>query len=552
MSDELSTNSVLYHINKSPIPIKIEPVKNRLSLFDKQDKAQNPYEKRKSRIFQRQPSLKLGTIQHSILANLCKTKLVESKIETDKSLKLLFQSNAIFFCPFNKTYTILTKDKYKDEQVLQHIMDYKDNNFFLIQINNNESLYKLILKEHFKDQFQHFNKFSTIKMDYCFPPIENLFLINLGVSSIENTGCSINKSYFEIFFYYNGIYLINKNGRNELLNIFCNIFNFKECKDSKDFFHRALQMVTLAHQSNKNLLNNYNLSDVLKKNKSWTNTNLTYNALSLNDSRTNFADAFKPNSFLDLLKTATEADGTIGIMKIYAENKNFQNNNIENRENNKEEEESKSPVKSPNKSPNKSRYLYTDMVLKEDDNENNLSNSVSVSVSDTSKQKEEVYTSLTDNLINSAKRLSNFSQNKVVIELVSEFNAENPKKDNSFSSSSSSKSSDYESSIINKNYNTKLVDNVINKSRKSSFLKQGMHKLKPVNKVVFEIIQENVKIDIPRSRNSINSADKIHSVHSLNLNLINAEAEVDGDDDSDSYFKKSITKSNKEQNSYFI
>ena len=47
------------------------------------------------------------------------------------------------------------------------------NNFFLIQINNNEMLYKLILKEHFKDQFQHFNKFTDIRMDYCFPPLEN-------------------------------------------------------------------------------------------------------------------------------------------------------------------------------------------------------------------------------------------------------------------------------------------------------------------------------------------------------------------------------------------
>jgi len=61
-------------------------------------------------------------------------KMTDQQIR-EKDSQLLFQTNAIFFCPFNKTYTILSKDDYTNEEILEHIKNYNDNNFFLIQKN---------------------------------------------------------------------------------------------------------------------------------------------------------------------------------------------------------------------------------------------------------------------------------------------------------------------------------------------------------------------------------------------------------------------------------
>ena len=127
-------------------------------------------------------------------------------------------------------------------------------------------LYKQILKEHFKDQFQHFNKFTDIRMDYCFPPLENLLLVNLGIINTE--GAEIEKNYFEIFFYYNGIYIINKGGKDELLiNIFCKIFNFSEIENHIEFFNKAQYILNKAKKRNSNLFNEFSIAEMVKKNK---------------------------------------------------------------------------------------------------------------------------------------------------------------------------------------------------------------------------------------------------------------------------------------------
>ena len=125
---------------------------------------------------------------------------------------------------------------------------------------------------------------------------------------INTEGGEIVKNYFEIFFYYNGVYIINKGGKDELLiNIFCNIFKFQECKDNADFFKKAHTILHKAKKKNSNIFNDFSIKEMVKKNinRSFSNTNLpfynnnnnnTKNANNINNSwvyRSHVFQAFK-------------------------------------------------------------------------------------------------------------------------------------------------------------------------------------------------------------------------------------------------------------------
>jgi len=105
-------------------------------------------------------------------------------------------SKVIFYCPFNQSYTKM--EKYDNKEISDLLMSYQKDNFFIIQIDNDNFLYEDILKIKFKSEFENIYKMFDLKLDYCFSPIDELLCFNLSVlTNID--GDEVEKFLIQIF-----------------------------------------------------------------------------------------------------------------------------------------------------------------------------------------------------------------------------------------------------------------------------------------------------------------------------------------------------------------
>ena len=194
--------------------------------------------------------------------------LIKNKDDKNKS-EIETSPMVIFYCPFNQTYTKLIKYKLKD--ILSLLNSYKNENFFILQIDNDIDLYKEILKMEFQSQYESISKMFDLKLDYCFAPINELLCFNLSI--ITNISDNILEKYsIQIFFSNNGMYLINKESCNYILKIFQEKFNFLEL-NNEEFFERVLEI-----QNNENKIINYTKFNLVKNTfKDENPSKLTYN-----------------------------------------------------------------------------------------------------------------------------------------------------------------------------------------------------------------------------------------------------------------------------------
>lgn len=129
----------------------------------------------------------------------------------------------IFYCPFNSTYTKILN--YEINDILNLINDFNSSDYFIVQVDNDSLLYEEILKRKFKSEFNNIYKLFDLNLDYCFSPVDELLCFNFSI--LTNIFFDeIEKYLIQIFFYKNGLYIINKDCCDYILNIFTTKFCF--------------------------------------------------------------------------------------------------------------------------------------------------------------------------------------------------------------------------------------------------------------------------------------------------------------------------------------
>ncbi len=147
-------------------------------------------------------------------------------------------SKVVFYCPFNQSFTQM--EQYETKEIMSLLNSYQKENFFIIQIDNDYNLYEELLKLQFKSDFENIYKLFDLKLDYCFSPIDGLLCFNLSV--LTSIDCDeIEKFLIQIFLTENGLYIINKDDCDNILNIFKKKFNFNE-QSKEVFFQKAFQL----------------------------------------------------------------------------------------------------------------------------------------------------------------------------------------------------------------------------------------------------------------------------------------------------------------------
>lgn len=163
-------------------------------------------------------------------------------------------SMVVFYCPFNQTYTKI--EKYTIDEILGLLSSYQSDNFFIIQVDNDVLLNEEIIKMQFKSEFHNIHKMFDLKLDYCFSPVDELLCFNMSI--LTNIFFDeVERFMIQIFFHKNGLYIINKDCCENILNIFISRFQFVEI-DNEEFFQQAHAV------SDNRMINNVNFCSIVK------------------------------------------------------------------------------------------------------------------------------------------------------------------------------------------------------------------------------------------------------------------------------------------------
>lgn len=159
-----------------------------------------------------------------------KLNIVENKSKENTANK---EKEVIFFCAFNQTYTKVRN--YTEDSIKAYLEEYEKDNYFIIQIDNDEFLQSELAKRHFKQDFENYiTQMNSLKVDYCFSPVDEYLYFNLSVvTNIDKD--DIVKKIIQIIVHQKGIFINNKDGYQEILTIFTQNFSFRELQN-KEFF----------------------------------------------------------------------------------------------------------------------------------------------------------------------------------------------------------------------------------------------------------------------------------------------------------------------------
>jgi hypothetical protein len=236
--------------------------------------------------------------KHTTESELQLLKDVKMKtIQTDYLQTNTSSSKVIFYCPFDQRYTKI--ENYEIQDILSLIKKYKSENYFIIQIDNDEKLYDEILKMHFKSDFENIHKMFDLKLDYCFSPVYELLCFNLSI--LTNIFFDeIEKYLIQIFFYKNGLYIINKDCCDHILGIFISKFHF-QFQEKEDFFQKTDKI------GGHNLVNNLDLNKIIKQKELMKESPMKIK-------RNHTKDSKKMTQSIRLLKQVDEKTSNINIV----------------------------------------------------------------------------------------------------------------------------------------------------------------------------------------------------------------------------------------------
>lgn len=171
-------------------------------------------------------------------------------------------SKVYFYCPFNQTYTKF--EDYNISLLCDLIKGYQLENYFIIQIDNDNFLYEEILKMQFTQQSQTINKMFDLKLDYSFSPFQDILFFNMSILT-DFFYDQIEKYLIQIFFHNHGIYIINKDSCKNIHQILMEkfIFNFiPNC----DFFPKSINDTKNKKKNTLMLINDFKLKRIIKRN----------------------------------------------------------------------------------------------------------------------------------------------------------------------------------------------------------------------------------------------------------------------------------------------
>lgn len=190
--------------------------------------------------------------------NLIKTKYSRILFNMTESPKKEVKKSIIFYCTFNHTYTRIWN--YTIKEVLKLLTEFQKDNFFILQIDNDNPLYQEISKENFNADFEKYiGQMNNLVLDYCFSPSEEYLYFNLSlITNIQAE--ELEKKLIQIILHKSGIYINNRNNSHEILSIFTLKFNFKELP-KKDFFKAAQKI----KRKDESIVNDYNIKNAFNK-----------------------------------------------------------------------------------------------------------------------------------------------------------------------------------------------------------------------------------------------------------------------------------------------
>jgi len=170
-------------------------------------------------------------------------------------------SKVYFYCPYNQTFTKF--QNYDINFICKLIKKYQLENFFIIQIDNDNILYEEILKIQFKNESQIINKMFDLKLDYSFSPFQDSLFFNMSILT-DFFYDQIEKYLIQIFFHNHGIYIINKDSCEDIHQILMEKFIFYFVNNT-EFFEKSINDKNNKNKSTKILINDFKLKNIIQK-----------------------------------------------------------------------------------------------------------------------------------------------------------------------------------------------------------------------------------------------------------------------------------------------
>ena len=170
-------------------------------------------------------------------------------------------SRVYFYCPYNQSYTKF--QNYKIEKICGLIKKYQLENYFIIQIDDDNLLYEEILKMQFINEYQIINKMFDLKLDYSFSPFQDSLFFNMSILT-DFFYDQIEKYLIQIFFHNHGIYIINKDSCESIHQILMEKFIFYYV-DNSEFFEKSIIDKNNKYKRTKCLINDFKIKNIISK-----------------------------------------------------------------------------------------------------------------------------------------------------------------------------------------------------------------------------------------------------------------------------------------------
>lgn len=170
-------------------------------------------------------------------------------------------SKVYFYCPYNQSYTKF--QHYNIENICELIKKYQLENYFIIQIDNDNMLYEEILKMQFINESQVIHKMFDLKLDYSFSPFQDTLFFNMSILT-DFFYDQIEKYMIQIFFHNHGICIINKDSCESIHQILMEKFIFYYV-DNSEFFDKSIYDKNNKYKSTKILINDFKLKNIIQK-----------------------------------------------------------------------------------------------------------------------------------------------------------------------------------------------------------------------------------------------------------------------------------------------
>ncbi len=203
------------------------------------------------------------TFDTDLNLKLLDTPRKQNIFSSRKKNQLKNSSKVYFYCPFNQTHT--NYEDYNISTILELICKYQLENYFIIQIDNDNLLYEEILKIQFNNEFQNIHKMFDLELDYSFSPFYDSLFFNMSILT-DFFYDQMEKYHLQIFFHQHGIYIINKDSCENIHEILIEKFSFNYVKED-DFFEKAIKDKKTKYKNKEILINDLKLKKIIQNNQ---------------------------------------------------------------------------------------------------------------------------------------------------------------------------------------------------------------------------------------------------------------------------------------------